>query len=275
MTFQACIHGEPLTDAGSLCFVCDDGRLLVRRHGARATLPRLADLAALGIEPKDPFCFGHHGHAGCFVVAQPVERALEDGWEMAGLRGVLGELDDDTLLVAGRALQYAEWDRSHRFCGRCGERTTRHPENWSRACSACGHAAFPRVSPAVIMLVHKGDACLLAHAAHHAENLYSVLAGFVEPGETLEECVAREVREEVGIEVRDIRYFGNQPWPFPHSLMVGFTAAWKSGELVPDGVEILEAGWFTHDALPARIPSSISIARRLIDSFFASRAHAS
>src|SRR5690606_23318797 len=143
--------------------------------------------------------------------------------------------------------------------------------SWSRVCTTCGFAAFPRVSPAMIVLVHKGDACLLARAAHHPTGMHSVLAGFVEPGESLEECVAREIREEVGIEVGDIRYVASQPWPFPHSLMVGFTAAWREGEIIPDGVEILEADWYTRDRLPERIPSRISIARRLIDSFFAAQ----
>ena len=267
--FRPCLHGAALEVPASLCFVVEDGRMLVRREGDRVAFPRLADLGTLGIAPNDPFSFGHHGHAPCFVLAQPAPAVLPDGWAMAGLRALVGAFNDDSLLVAGRALQYAEWDRNHRHCGRCGAPTARHPENWSRVCGACGFAAFPRVSPAVIMLVYKGDACLLAHAAHHTENMHSVLAGFVEPGETLEECVAREVREEVGIEVDNIKYFGSQPWPFPHSLMVGFTAAWRAGELQPDGVEILSAGWYTHDALPDRIPSSISIARRLIDSFFA------
>ena len=269
--FRPRIHGAPLTDPTALCFVCDDGRLLVRRADGRASMPRLGDLAALGIAPTVPFCFGDHGPAACFVLAQSVPGALPAGWSLVGLRALVGELDDGELALVGRALQYAEWDRNHRCCGRCGAATARDPGNWSRVCGACGYAVFPRVSPAAIMLVHKGDACLLAHASHHAEDMYSVLAGFVEPGETLEECVAREVREEVGIEVEDIRYFGSQPWPFPHSLMVGFTAAWRSGELQPDGVEILSAGWFTRDTLPARIPSQISIARRLIDTFFAER----
>ena len=270
--FRACLHGAPLEDPASRCYVCVDGTVVVRRRGGRASIPRLDDLDALGVTPTDPFCFGHHGRAPCFVVQDAPRGPLPDGWSAAGLRELLGELDDEELLVAGRALQYASWDRDHRHCGRCGATTARDANSWARVCGACGFAAFPRVSPAMIVLVHKGDACLLARAAHHPTGMHSVLAGFVEPGESLEDCVRREVREEVGLELADIRYVASQPWPFPHSLMVGFTAAWRSGEIVPDGVEILEAGWYTRDRLPERIPSRISIARRLIDSFFAAQA---
>lgn len=269
--FRACLHGAPLEDPASKCYVCVDGTIVVRRHAGRTAVPRLADLRALGITPTDAFCFGHHGHAPCFVVRDEPRTPLPEGWEVAGLRQLLGEFDDDELLVAGRALQYASWDGDHRHCGRCGAPTARDARSWSRVCTACAFAAFPRVSPAMIVLVHKGDACLLARASHHTAGMHSVLAGFVEPGESLEQCVAREVREEVGIELDDIRYVASQPWPFPHSLMVGFTAAWRAGEIVPDGAEILEAGWYTRDDLPERIPSRISIARRLIDGFFAAQ----
>ena len=272
MAFTPVLHGAPLEDPAAVCFVCHDGRILVRGRGDRASLPRLTDLEQLGIVPEDPFQFGLLGHAPCFALSQPMTHELPEEWMMVGLRELVGLLDEDGFLVAGRGLQFCEWDRSHRHCGRCGAPTIRTPGVWSRGCTVCGYSAFPRISPAVIMLVHKEDACLLAHAAHHPEGLFSVLAGFLEPGETLEECVAREVREEVGLEVTDIRYFGNQPWPFPHSLMLGFTAAWASGEIVVDGVEILEAGWYTANTLPDRIPSRISIARRLLDAFFAESA---
>ena len=125
---------------------------------------------------------------------------------------------------------------------------------------------FPRTSPAVIVLVEREGKALLAHARRFTEGLYSVLAGFVEPGETLEEAVAREIQEEVGIQVTDIRYFGSQPWPFPDSFMVGFTARYESGEIRVDGNEITQADWFSPNELPT-IPDQVSIARRLIDWF--------
>jgi NAD+ diphosphatase len=133
-------------------------------------------------------------------------------------------------------------------------------------CPSCGLLAYPRISPAVIVLIRRGDRALLARGVRFPLPFYSALAGFVEVGETLEDTVAREVREEVGVEVERIRYFGSQPWPFPHSLMVGFSAEWKSGEIAPDAREIVDAQWFGAAALPP-IPPRLSIARRLIDAW--------
>ncbi|HVV85017.1 MAG TPA: NAD(+) diphosphatase, partial [Kofleriaceae bacterium] len=136
----------------------------------------------------------------------------------------------------------------------------------ARTCTACKFASYPRLSPAVIVLVERDGRCLLARNARTRSPFHSTLAGFVEVGETLEACVAREVREEAGIELADVRYFGSQPWPFTGSLMIGFTARWASGDLVEDPAEIMDAGWFAPDALPA-VPPPLSIARALIDDF--------
>jgi NAD+ diphosphatase len=139
-----------------------------------------------------------------------------------------------------------------------------------KLCPKCGLLSFPRLSPAIIVAVVHGSKILLARANHFADGFYSVLAGFVEPGETLEECVRREVQEEVGLQVKNIRYFGSQPWPFPHSLMIGFTAEFAGGHITIDGAEIADAAWFSPADLP-RIPGEISIARRLIDWFLEDR----
>jgi NAD+ diphosphatase len=158
------------------------------------------------------------------------------------------------------------WHRNHRFCGRCGSPTQDHPEDRAKICPSCGLINHPRVSPAIIVAVVKDRQLLLAHSTRFQAKFYSVLAGFVEPGETLEDCVHREVFEEVGVRVRNIRYFGSQPWPFPDSLMVAFTAEYAGGEIRVDSVEIADAGWFSAGGLPA-IPPRISIARKLIDWF--------
>ena len=136
----------------------------------------------------------------------------------------------------------------------------------SKECPKCGQIHFPRLAPAVIVLVERGNQILMARSRHFAPGMFSVLAGFVEPGETLEEAVAREVKEESGILVKDIRYFGSQPWPFPHSLMIGFTAKYAGGEITLEDSELEEAGWYTADNLPPQ-PGKISIARKLIDAF--------
>lgn len=187
--------------------------------------------------------------------------------DFCDLRQLWGRFDDETWAVAGRGLQIVDWDRTHRFCGSCGGPTAPSPDERSRRCPECALTAYPRLAPAVIVLVERADGrALLARNANYPGAMWSTLAGFVEPGETLEEAVRREVREEVGIEIEEITYFGSQPWPFPHSLMIGFTARWASGEILVDEDEIAEAGWFTAGDLP-QIPGPISIARQLIDSW--------
>ncbi len=183
-----------------------------------------------------------------------------------GLRGLFALLDEDAFRLAVRAIQIVDWDRDHQFCGRCGEPTEEQAAERSKKCPRCGLTAYPRLSPAVIVLVARGDQILLARSPHFVAGMYSTLAGFVDPGETLEQAVAREIREEVGVEVTNVRYFGSQPWPFPNSLMIGFRADYAGGEIVIDGEEIEDAGWFRAGGLP-RIPPRISIARALIEDF--------
>lgn len=181
------------------------------------------------------------------------------------LRSLHGRVDDTRWTLAGRAVQLVDWDRNHRHCGRCATPTDTAPHERARRCPACGLMAFPRLAPAVIALVERDDgAALLARGRNFPMPMYSCLAGFVEPGETLEEAVAREVLEEVGVAVSDVRYVASQPWPFPHSLMIGFDATWAGGDIVIDEGEIVDAGWFTPEDLPL-IPPQMSIARLLID----------
>jgi NAD+ diphosphatase len=182
------------------------------------------------------------------------------------LFSMFARVSEDEWVAAGRAVQIAEWARTHRFCGRCGTPTQLQTNERAMKCPACGLLAFPRLAPAMITLVTRDDRALLAHGVNFRAATYSCLAGFVEPGESLEGAVVREVREEVGVEVDEVQYWGSQPWPFPHSLMVGFTAKWKSGEIDIDPTEIVDARWFSRDEVPA-IPPPISIARKLIDSW--------
>lgn len=189
------------------------------------------------------------------------------GFALLGLREVHAAIPEALFRVAGTALQKVEWLRTHGFCSRCGHPTRRHESLQAMVCPSCGHLHFPRLSPAVIVLVERDGEMLLGRSPGFPPGVYSTLAGFVEPGESLEEAVHREIREEVGVEVTDLRYFGSQPWPFPHSLMIGFTARWASGEVRVDGEEIEDAAWFSADRLPPKLPTTFSIARRLVDDF--------
>jgi len=207
------------------------------------------------------------GQEHCYSAELPPSVAAPQGWVWQGLRGLFGALDDAQFALAGRALQIVDWDRTHQYCGACGAATVARSNERSRVCPACGLVAYPRLAPAVMALVRRGPELLLARSPRFAKGVYSALAGFVEPGETLEQCLEREVHEEVGIRVCNVRYFASQPWPFPHSLMIAFFADYDSGEIRIDGVEIQDARWFDVENLEnlPRLPARISIARRLID----------
>lgn len=189
-----------------------------------------------------------------------------EGMQFLPLRTFLGRLDDELFKAAGRSFQILNWNLNHSFCGRCGSPVKLKEDELAKVCPSCDLVVYPRISPAVIVAVTKDDRILLAHSGRFRNNMYSVLAGFVEPGETFEDCVIREIREEVNITVHNIEYFGSQPWPFPDSIMVAFTAEYKSGEIKPDGIEILEAGWFAREEMP-EIPGKWSIAGKLVDWF--------
>lgn len=198
------------------------------------------------------------------AVALPEDIHLPDGLTRTGLRALFPTLDPSDFSALGTAAQLLTWHRNHRFCGRCGAETVASEAHRARECPACGLLHFPRISPAVIVRVTRNDRILLARQPRWPEGMFSVLAGFNEPGESLEMTIMREIREEVGIEVADIRYFASQSWPFPHSMMIGFTARWAGGELRIDDDEIVAADWFSRERLP-RLPHPLSIARHLID----------
>lgn len=183
-----------------------------------------------------------------------------------GLREVGSAFGEEVFYKAARAFQLMKWYGHHLFCMSCGGRLKPSPFDNGKICPSCGAIFYPPVTPAIIVAVEREGKILLARNANFPPGRYSVIAGFVEPGESFEDAVRREVKEEVSVEVKNIRYFGSQPWPFPHTIMVGFTAQWASGEIKPDGREILDARWFAPDELPD-IPSGISISRKLIDHF--------
>ncbi len=253
MTFQPAI--VPPAESSPLCwsFTFVEGQLL------------LVD-GDEGLAPGAPVDAGVRHYLGRFegldAWAQRAD-AVPPGWRRVPLRAAMMAMPAAQMEVAARAAQLIEWDRSHRYCGVCATPTDRVDHERARRCPACAHTAYPRVTPAMMVLVWRPGEVLLARAPHFAQGMYSALAGFVEAGETLEQCVERETAEEVGVQITDLRYQGSQSWPFPHSLMLAFTARWTGGEIVPQAGEIEDAQWFALDALP-KIPPRFSISGHLI-----------
>ena len=199
----------------------------------------------------------------------PVE--IEEGWMMVGLRASWDYLEKSFYLLAGKAYQLLYWDRHSRFCPACGtpmQQTT----PITKRCPSCRHEVYPTISAAIIVLIRKGDSILLVHARNFKGTFHGLVAGFLEIGETLEECVRREVMEETGLTICNIRYFASQPWPYPSGLMVGFTADYAGGELKLQDDELSSGAFFTRDNLP-EIPSKLSMARQLIDDWLYSTAN--
>jgi NAD+ diphosphatase len=264
MRFVPETHAEPRAGRRTWLVVHPKG-LVARREADRLVFPSDRDIQELGWAGADTHRLGLLDDTDAFALALDRDAAL-GAFEPLGLRALAGFLEPELFGVVGRAMHTADWLTTTRFCGRCGTKTTRSATERSAVCPACGLHSYPRISPAIITLVRKGDQALLASNAKFPGVFYSTLAGFADIGESLEETLVREVGEEVGVEVGDVRYFGSQPWPFPNSLMIAFTAEWRSGEIRIDPREISDAKWFDAAALPP-VPPPLSIARRLIDAW--------
>lgn len=269
------MHFEPATRlpeslAGDhLWLVFQGGRVLVVEEAATQPFPVLRDAAWLGMDELAREYLGQLGGRGVFAVSVPETAVPPAGYRFDDLRRLLGQADDLLFAIAGRAFQVLEWERNHRFCGRCGTPTLAHPQGErARVCSSCRLSSYPRINPCVIVAVTRGEEILLARAQRFTRPMFSTLAGFIEAGESAEETLHREVLEEVGVSVRNPRYFGSQSWPFPNNLMLGFHAEYAGGELRLQEEEIAEAGFYRYDALPP-IPPQGSIAHALIMDFVA------
>ena len=254
----------------ALWFAFQGNSLLVFQESSSVGIPWLSDFSELGLPILSQNYLGLLEDRPCYAVEVPENAAPPAGMVFEGLRQVHGRLDEDLFWIAARGVQIVDWDRTHNYCGRCGVPMELQKIERAKKCPQCGLLYFPRLAPAIIVAIERGDKLLMARSRRFAPGVYSVLAGFVEPGESLEEAVVREVKEEVSISIKDIRYFGSQPWPFPHSLMIGFTATYAGGEISIDETELEDAGWFTIDNLPP-LPGRISIARKLIDWFITKR----
>lgn len=222
--------------------------------------------------PLAAFKIGELGAQACHAYAWPEATPLPQGLCAVGLRDAFSLQAAERWGVAARARQMLRWDLASRYCGTCGTPTTALQGEPAKECSACGTRDYPRIAPAVMALVRRGDALLLARSPHFRAGMYSALAGFVEAGETVEDCLHREVFEESGIRIRNLRWFASQPWPFPYSLMLAFHAEYAGGEIHPQVGEIEDARWFGLDELPD-LPAPVSIASRLIQAGIAEIRH--
>ncbi len=249
-------------DGSALWFVFRKHELLVDASGERA--PRAFDPPG-GVTP---LYIGTLSGAPCFAVDLPAPAEAPAGAQFVGLREAFMLLDRRELSVALTAYPLLHFERTHRFCGACGAATRDLDGERAKSCTACGHICWPRVTPAAIVLVHDGSRVLLTRGKRMPKGApwYALVAGFLETGETLEQCVAREVREETGVEVDLIEYQGSQPWPFPHQIMVGFRARYTGGDVVIDESELEDARWFERAHMPS-LPPVGSIATAMIDAW--------
>jgi NAD+ diphosphatase len=266
MAFVADSKSPTVEMDNALWFLVHDKRILIKEERDDYLIPQSSDIKKLNLAPMEKQLFGSLDGQPCYVTELQDGGQISGAFSFVGLRALFSRFGEDVIQAAGMANQLVRWGQNHRYCGKCGERTDNKRDERAKICPQCGLINYPRLSPAIIVAVLKDHQILLAHSTRFPTKFFSVLAGFVEPGETLEECVKREVSEEVGITVKNIRYFGSQPWPFPDSLMVAFTAEYSAGEIRIDRSEIADAGWFSGKQLPS-IPPKISIARQLIDWF--------
>ncbi|MBU3091992.1 NAD(+) diphosphatase [Clostridium sp. CM028] len=238
--------------------------LLVKSDANKTTIPTIRDLVDLKLNNIQ--YLGSINGENCFCGEMNKDAIIPNSMCLLDLKSLTHQLPNEMFWIAGRAKQIVSFNNDHKYCGRCGTLTQSVGGERSKKCSKCGLVNYPRICPAIIVAVVKDGKLLLAHNNQFPKDLYSVVSGFVEVGETFEECVVREVCEETGITVKNIKYFGNQPWPFPNSLMIGFTCEYESGEIQVDGKEIGHAKWYSSTELPLT-PDSISIAKKLIDWF--------
>jgi len=262
------LHRPPTPTASDLCFVIQEDRLLAQLDASGALqLPDLKTCEGWALATGQTQSLGFLEGQACWSCAILEANAVPPaGWEWFDTRTLLSAFTPAQMHAVSCARELHWWHTRHRFCGRCGKPTVDVVGERAKKCPACNALFFPVISPAVIVAVTRGNQILLAHNHNFRPGMFSLLAGFVDPGETLEQASVREVREEVGIEIEGLQYISSQPWPFPNSLMVGFSAKHVSGQLAVDGKEIEQAGWFTRAELP-EIPRKGTVARSIIDAW--------
>lgn len=255
----------PAQDESVWWFIVSGNQILVAENAGAgvAAIPFLPSHEVPGAEVEYTAKIGDYRGAPAFMLMQKEPELKLPGFHWQPLRNTLALSDADLFALGGRACQVQHFLTTHQYCGRCGTMTVQDRDELAVICPECEFQCYPRISPCIIVGIYRDDEILLARGVRHPEGLFSVLAGFVESGESLEQCLHREVYEEVGIEVTDLRYIASQTWPFPHSLMAGFIARYKSGELKLEPSELIAGGWYKVDDLPT-IPPPGTIAGKLI-----------
>ena len=248
-----------------LWLIFKDKQILIKENKGRIITPTFKDVKNFidGLETKYHLGELNGIHCFCGEINSCVETDGE--YELISLRQGAAVIDKDIFPIWGRASQIIHFHKTNKYCSVCGAENKISENEFSMECSSCKYTTYPNVCPAIIVGITNGDKILLANNKNFPEGLHSVIAGFLDVNETLEDCVKREVLEEVGIKVKNIKYFDSQPWPYPNSIMIGFTAEYESGEIKVDGDEIVHAAWYKKDNLPM-IPDETTIARRIIDS---------
>jgi NAD+ diphosphatase len=256
-----------------VCFAFVESDLLIVADGeSNLSVPTWDDLRRWHLPAIRYQYLGSLNAAPCWSVELAPDTAPPPGAALSGIRALFDQFTEVQYVLAGKAVQIIAWERDHQFCGRCCTPMEPVPRERARRCPRCHLISYPRISPAIIVLIERGNRILLARGHAFAPGRFGIIAGFVEPGESLEDAVRREVREEVGIELANVRYFGSQPWPFPHGIMIGFRADHARGEITLDDGELAEANWYDLDSLP-NVPAKLSIARRLIDDWATRHGH--
>lgn len=257
-------QSPPESRSGALHIVFNRGKLVM---DIRSSSPCVIDadvVEASGWNVRREQYVGHWSGQPCFAVSvSDIDDLDALRYQVGNLYHLLGRVDDALFSLAGRASQLLQWEREHRFCGRCGDAMSKDAGERAMRCARCNSLQYPRIAPCVIVLVTRKEEMLLARNARFPRPMFSSLAGFIEAGESAEETLRREVREEVGVEVGAIEYFGSQAWPFPNQLMLGYFAEYAGGDICPDQDEIAEANWYHPSDLPS-VPPPSSIAGQLI-----------
>lgn len=262
--FQSSLSPQLTFSQPERWFIFNRNMILLKKDGDALAIPTKTDFDGYKVDFCNKQYIGEVDGFACYCMEVSSDGSLSENMSFEAIRSlVISEDNGELFKIAGLAFHIVNWSRLNTFCGRCGTLMQDKGDERAKICPKCGSVVYPRISPAIITAVIKGDQILLAHNKAFQNGLYSLIAGFVEPGETLEDCVKREIFEEIGIQIKNPRYIGSQPWPFPDSLMLAFIAEYESGDIKVDGVEIEDAKWFKRDELPF-CPGIESIAGRII-----------